>query len=121
MHRRSVLSRLPAYKQILHEMARAEAADELDDAELVCEGLLCFLGERRVSLRSVKKLLQLVAIREDSYSESVHRYTLNDVGRALVRRPELEGEVREALLRGVNFTVKDDRLVELREDGTFPW
>jgi hypothetical protein len=97
----------PGAARVLREMA------EDADVDLVHEGREAWCGCRRTTPRVVVELLRLAAIKA-SWMErdgAAAFYEINETGRALLRRPELEGEVAEALARGRTFTVRDDRVV----------
>ena len=75
-------------KRILERLKAAEDADELYDAEIVCEGRTCFVGLDTVSKAKVYELLGLVLIRNDGEpGASLERYSLNEEGRALLADP----------------------------------
>jgi hypothetical protein len=48
------------------------------------------------------------------------RFTVNDVVRAILRRPALAAEVAATLVAGGSFSIVDDRLVSLDEISTPP-
>ena len=74
--------------RILERLKAAEDADELDDAEIVCEGRVCYVGLDTVSKAKVYELLRYVLIRDDSEQDKgVERYSLNEEGRAIVADP----------------------------------
>lgn len=100
--------------RVLSAMAAAERADDIEDAEIACEGLQCWIGCDRISRSTVNALLRLTAVSDTSLSEhGIQRYSLNDVGRALHLRPEIEDEVRGMLMRGKQFTIYGNRVVRL--------
>ena len=74
--------------RILTRLKDAEDADNMDDAEVVCEGRTCFVGLDTVSKAKVYELLRLVLISDDSeQGKGVERYSLNEEGRAMVNDP----------------------------------
>ncbi len=88
-----------AAHRALQEMVDAEAADDLDAAEIVREGRTAYLGDRRISSATVNQLLRWCLIRDGSYSREVERYTLNEDGRKAAADPsyvppELLGNAR---------------------------
>lgn len=90
-------------------MLRELAED--DDLDILCEGRVCYLGHRRIQHKTVRQLLQVLCLREECYGNSQY-YTINDTGRAVLRRPRLVLEISEALIRMRPFTInKDDKLV----------
>lgn len=68
-------------------MQAAEAVDNLDDAEVVCDGRACYVGLRPVARATVNQLLRLVLLREDGAGGGMERYTLNEESRALLKDP----------------------------------
>ena len=77
-----------AAMQILTQLKDAEDADNLDDAEIVCEGRSCYVGLRSISKATVNELLRVVLIRDDSdQNGKLERYSLNEEGRSMVADP----------------------------------
>jgi hypothetical protein len=67
---------------ILKLMVKAEAAEAFEDAELVCERTLCFVGCRNTSRAIVNELLRHALLRDMSEAGAgIERYTLNSDGR----------------------------------------
>ena len=93
------------------------APHELEyDAEIVCEGLACWLGTTRLRRSTVNQLLRVVALTDASDTEGVDRYVINETGRSLLRRPELESEITAALRTGTGaWTLRNDRLVAMTD------
>lgn len=76
-----------AYR-LLTELRNAEAIDDLDAAEVVCEGRFCYVGSRRVAKATVNELLRLVLLRDVGDAGAVvQRYALNEEGRAILQDP----------------------------------
>jgi hypothetical protein len=96
----------PAQRYVLLIMA-----DE--DEELVCEREQCWVGDHRTSWQVVRWLLRVLAIKDVSDTKGLTRYAINETGRALLRRPELEWEIFRAVLKKQSFTISKDRIVEL--------
>lgn len=99
----------------LEVKANAQENGDADDwPEIACEGIECYLGHRRIHARTVRSLLECMAI-SDSAEGSFHRYTINDTGRAILRRPALADEVMIALCCGQGaFTIDgNDKLVRM--------
>jgi hypothetical protein len=96
---------------------RGEAIPEdYSEAEIVCDGLTCYLGDRPISWRTVKALLEVVAISDRSITgDSGRIFMINDVGRSITRRPELADEVAASLYTGQSVTIIDDRIVPLKD------
>ena len=70
----------PAANRLLQELLLLEADDEADPA-IVCEGLECWIDDRRTSWRTVRQLLQAVLISDTSWGDACRRYELNESGR----------------------------------------
>lgn len=86
-------------QRVLVRMVQAEAAEEYEDAELVCEGAQAWVGLYRTSPAVVLELLQSCLISGAVTGAGVQRYTLNEDGRKAAedptyRPPELSGRVR---------------------------
>jgi hypothetical protein len=77
-----------AAHKTLARMKTAEDADELADAEIVCEGRECWIGLTKIARRTLNELLRLCLVHDDSeQGKGVERYTLNSEGRAMVADP----------------------------------
>ena len=99
--------------QILREMHDATVREDFENAEIVCEGIECWLGIRRVACVTVDMLLRLVCLSEDSENK-VRRYTINGTGEAVLRRPELVEEIAQALVSRKPFSIKNDQVKYLQ-------
>lgn len=75
-----------AAMRILTRLKDAEDADNLDDAEVVCDGRTCYLGLDTVSKAKVFELLRLCLLSYDNSGGSEH-YLLNEDGRAMANDP----------------------------------
>lgn len=98
--------------EVLSEMVTAEARDDLDAAELVCEGAWCWLGERRVHRMTERRLLQIMALRDctDDPQQKVRRYTINEMGRAVLRRPAVIQDLVRVLIVGGAWKLNGDQI-----------
>lgn len=97
----------PGAKRTLDELSSGE------DCDILCDGVVCYVGSRRTTWSVVYELLRIIAIDDVSDSDKLKRYILNDTGRSLLRRPELEAELKEVLWSKTrkNFAVINDRVV----------
>lgn len=95
--------------EVLEDMHKAEQKKRFEDAEVVCDGLECWVGLRRISRRTVDGLLRLTAISPEKFDKS-SVYVLNDTGRALLKRPDLATELRLALYQGRSFTIENEQI-----------
>lgn len=93
--------------KLLREMHAAEKAECYEDAEIVCDGLSCWLGNRQTTRRTVTQLLRVCVVSDVSDAgKGADRYVLNEDGRAiaeddqhvplLVRQMRLEWASRAA-------------------------
>ncbi len=99
----------PGARRVLEELA----ADE--DCDLAQEGRVVYCGTRQTTVRVVNELLEMLAISilyRDGFKTAFTTYGINDIGRSLLRRPELEDELRKAVYAKKRrpFSVKDDRI-----------
>ena len=86
--------------ELLRLMAEAEAREDYEGAEIVCDGLWCYLGEQAVSRRTVNVLLRHVAVSMASEPGSTERYVLSGSGRKMAGDPAVADRVMTALLSG---------------------
>ena len=95
----------PGARRVLQELSNDE------DCDLIQEGRLAYCGYRPTTPRIVYELLGCMAI-SISWKEGTNAtyYHINDTGRALLRRPELEREIAVALGKGP-FSIIDDQIV----------
>lgn len=86
--------------EILQQMHSAEAQEDWENAEIVCDGIECWLGLTRVSRRTVTCLLRHVAVSMASEPGSAERYTLSGTGRRILVDPSVADRVVAAMLAG---------------------
>lgn len=97
----------PGARRVLQELA------DDDDCDLVTSGRLAYCGNRPTTLRVVNELLGCMAISISwKETETSIYYAINDTGRSLLRRPELEGEIYAAI-GGGPFSIIDDKIVHI--------
>lgn len=101
----------PRAREILQLMADAEPGSE--DAELVVDGTIAYVGLERTNKFIVHHLLRRLVLTDVSDVKGIERYVISDTGRAVLRRPELEGEILAALAARERFTIRDDHLVPI--------
>ena len=90
-----------AAMRVLTQMKAAEDTDDLDDAEIVCEGRSCYVGLDSISKATVNELLRLVLVRDDSdQGKGMQRYSLNEEGRAMVADPDYVPKIVPLLAGG---------------------
>jgi len=88
--------------EIIRRMAAAEAREDYENAEIVCDSLTCRLGEDLVSRRTVMALLRHTAISTASEPGSLERYVLSGSGRKMAVDPSVADRVMAAIISGVN-------------------
>lgn len=102
----------PGAARVLKELAEDESAD------LLKEGNIVYCGSRQTTCRVVDELLNLLAISilyRDGLETPTTYYGINETGRALLRRPELEQEIQRVIFskKREPFQIIDDRIVLL--------
>ncbi len=96
--------------QVLQRMAALPEGD--DDAEILCEGLVCYLGHDRIHRSTVNELLRATAIRP-AYDDAPY-FVITETGQSIARRPELADDVFYQIMRGRGaFSVINDHLVRI--------
>lgn len=100
----------PMVMSVLADMEAAENAEEFLDAEIVVDEFLCCVGDRFIEHWVVVRLLRLAAISDASLYDDGSVFVINDVGRALLIRPELEAEILAAFENGGAVTIVDNRI-----------
>lgn len=78
----------PAVVRACREMAEAEAREEYEDAEIVGSGIEYWLGLRRVSASTIKKMLMLCLVSSEGIGTNYERFTLNEDGHGVAKDPE---------------------------------
>lgn len=99
----------PGARKVLQELAD-------NCCDLVREGIQAYCGQRRTTSRVVSELVGCSAVRPliPGQERGAVYYTISNMGRAYLRRPELEEEYRSAvMLRKGPFTIMNDRIVLL--------
>lgn len=77
--------KLLAWQDVMISMHRAEVRDDLENAEIVCDHGDCWLGDRKISRRTVDTLLLGIFISQSSIAGDLERYVLNSTGRDTVK------------------------------------
>lgn len=106
----------PAAWRLLRESVTALDRDDDAGAEIVCEGIEAWIGNRRTTRATVDQLLYFTLVSEaygDGFGQGYTVYLPNDTGRAALRRPAVLAEILEAFEKGGSFTVRDDRVVPM--------
>lgn len=78
----------PACLRALRALRDAEVREEYENAEIVCDGIECYIDLTRISYRTVQAMLRLCLIHDDSDTKGCCRYSLNEDGRAMADNPE---------------------------------
>ena len=93
--------------RILKRMTEAEAIEEWEDAEIVCDGRTCYVGLDSISKACVYELLRFVLISDESeQGKGVERYSLNEEGRAMVADPNYVPKIVPLLEQSRSKTVR---------------
>lgn len=87
--------------EVLHLMIEAEDREDYDAAEIVCDGIRCYLDESLVSRSTVKNLVQHVAVSLASEPGSLERYVVSGTGRKIAENPEVADKVVASMLAGI--------------------
>ncbi|PZR93526.1 MAG: hypothetical protein DI537_10435 [Stutzerimonas stutzeri] len=101
--------------EVLRTLRAAERAENWDQAEIVCDGLDCWMGDERLSRQTVTRLIRVVALTMDDSGGAEH-YTLNGTGRALADNPSLVRDIEAAIRKGGAFSMVDGKVVEIGDD-----
>lgn len=103
----------PALHRMLTLMKEAEAREDYEDAEAVADGLEVWVGDQRFHWKTLRQGLSLVTLRDVSDEKGARRYTINETGQLLLRRPDQEDAVRRMLLAGGAWTIRGDEIVPM--------
>lgn len=95
----------PRQREVLEKMRAADDAKDYDNAEIVCDGGECWLGDEKLSRRTVDELVGMVLLSFDNLGGAEH-YTLNGSARAALDDESVIMRIRAALATGTNV---DDR------------
>ena len=68
-------------QEILKKMVAADADEDYEDAELVCEGRECWLGHWRIRRAAVNELLLNCLISDRGEEKGIERFAINEDGR----------------------------------------
>lgn len=106
----------PSLHTMLTLMQEAEDREDWENAEAVADGIRVFVGLEPFHWKTIHQGLRLMAISDVSdEGGGVRRFTINSVGRLLLKHPDQEQEVIKASLAGGAWTVKDDKFILLEE------
>lgn len=104
--------------EVLRQMADAEKRDDFYNAEIISEGILCYLGDEKISRKTLNFFIDHTLVSLDSFSkESPQLWTINGSGRLIAEKPELINELFLRLHSGKSFSVEKDRFVDLKNPG----
>jgi hypothetical protein len=105
----------PACKRLLETLlAMEKEPDGSYEAEVVCDGAACYVGVERFSRKTVNEAVRVCALENVSDEGGIDRFTLNEIGKGMLRRPELEREILDAIKSGRSVLVGDDRVKPMR-------
>jgi len=103
----------PAALRLLQEMLAAEERDDWEDAEVVCEGIYCYVGHRRVHRSTINHLHRYLALCDQSDVKGAQRFGLNEGGRIIARDPAAADQIMAMIMRGKPFTFRGGKAVPL--------
>lgn len=104
----------PGLRNVLIKMRDAEDREDWYEAEIVADGIYAYLGDDRVSWRTIYQGLSLLCFTDTGEQEKgCRRFAINGTGRILIDHPEDENLVQQALLEGFPITSRDGRIVRL--------
>lgn len=84
---------------LLQIMKACDEEGEYADAEIVVDGVTCYLGDLPISYRTVTNLLFHCCISNASdEGSSLRRYTINGTGRASLEDPTVPDRIVAALM-----------------------
>lgn len=76
----------PTCRMVLKQMLKAHEAEDWENAEIVQDGGEVWIGDQRISTRTVDRLLCMLLLRHESSGGCDH-YTLNEEGRKVAADP----------------------------------
>jgi hypothetical protein len=97
----------PGAKRVLQELA----ADE--ECDLIQEGNVVYCGNRQTTSRVVNELLSMMAVSilyRDGFRTPITNFGISDIGRSILRRPELEHELYASIRTGKPIRIVNDRI-----------
>lgn len=98
-------------------MARREAADLLEEAEIVSEGFVCWLGDDRIHYKTLAALIDHCLVSLDDSGGIFRRWTINETGHTVCRKPEMADQIwLELHVVRRQFTIENDKIVYLDKD-----
>jgi hypothetical protein len=81
----------PGAKRVLEDLR------DIEDCDLCAEGIYVYCGDRQTTHKVLRELLWLMAVRVTWNEGRSMYYGINETGEALLRRPELEQELKAAI------------------------
>lgn len=104
-----------AQRRVLETLRKAEDEDDQENDEIVCEGILCYIGLTRVHRKTVNGLLEIMAIsdRSDSGNRNYRRFRINETARHVLNDESQINEIYRMLKEGGAWTWKDGKLVKM--------
>ena len=96
--------------ECLRTMRDARVAEDYERAEIVRDGLQCWLGDERVANRTLNALIMACAVSHEA--GGIDRFAINDIGIAIAGRPALADEVIARVLLGQPTGIHADGTLE---------
>jgi hypothetical protein len=104
----------PGLRNVLIKMRDAEDREDWYEAEIVADGIYAYLGDDRISWRTINQGLRLLCFTDTGEQEKgCRRFAINGTGRVLIDHPEDEDIILRALLGEGNITTRNGRIVWL--------
>jgi len=104
----------PASRRALERLRDAEDSDDRDHDEIVCEGIICYIGLNQIHRKTVNSLLEIMAISDSSIREvgsNMRRYRINESGRNVLKDESQINMIYKMLRDGGAWTWRDGKLV----------
>lgn len=94
-------------------MAKAHLAGDDINAEIVSEGIQVMLGYNHLSWKTLNAFIDHVVVSLDEIGGAMKRWTINESGLLVAKKPELSDKLWLMLRQGKPFTNTGDDFVEL--------
>lgn len=101
--------------EVLARLAKAYDEERYEDAEIVAEGIHVYAGTERSSRKTLEAFIDhcLVSLEDGNDQSGFQRFSINETGLLVARKPEMADPIWLALRKGKPFTFKDDQIVYL--------
>ena len=93
--------------EVLQAMAKAHAEERWDETEIVSEGIVCYLGNDRISWKTLNAFIDHVLVSLEG-NGSFRRWTINGTGLLVAKFPAIADKIWLTLRSGKPFTTDDE-------------